>query len=209
MAATTSIDHVALPPPSSKKKTVKQVTFVDHGDSGVQHRQQCTPQDSCHGKRKTATLKDEDLLTSSLSRTMDSKNEVKVGSFNHFRTQKCTLPPLPPSSKTIRHSTPVNTPFPMAPKPILHHPEVQSPLATSPHTTAQVWDIMALKRAFPNSFDTIGNMPETYTIRTDPAFPLVQHARHKVPIEYREQIEKPLDKMVLKGVIAPVSKPTA
>ena len=48
----------------------------------------------------------------------------------------------------------------------------------------------------------------TYTIRTDPAFPPVQHARCKVPIEYREQIEKALDKMVLKGVIAPVSKPT-
>ena len=66
-----------------------------------------------------------------------------------------------------------------------------------------------LKGAFPDSFDTIGNMPGTYTIRTDPAFPPVQHARHKVPIEYREQIEKVLDEMVLKGVITPVSKPTA
>ena len=66
-----------------------------------------------------------------------------------------------------------------------------------------------LKRAFPNSFDTIGNMPRTYNIRTDPAFPQVQHARQKVPMEYRDQIEKALDKMVLKGVIAPVSKPTA
>ena len=68
---------------------------------------------------------------------------------------------------------------------------------------------MVLKRAFPNSFDTIGNMPRTYTIRTDPAFPPVQHARSKVPIEYRDQIEKALDKMVLKGVIAPVLKTTA
>ena len=67
---------------------------------------------------------------------------------------------------------------------------------------------MVLKRAFPDSFDTIGNMPGTYTIRTDPAFPPVQHARHKVPIEYRDQIEKALDEMVLKGVIAPVLKPT-
>ena len=68
---------------------------------------------------------------------------------------------------------------------------------------------MVLKRAFPNSFDTIGNMLRTYIIRTDPAFPPVQHARHKVPIEYRDQTEKALDKMVLKGVIAPVLKPTA
>ena len=68
---------------------------------------------------------------------------------------------------------------------------------------------MVLKRAFPNSFDITGNMPGTYTIRTDPAFPPVQHIRCKVPIEYREQIEKALDEMVLKGVITPVSKPTA
>ena len=51
-------------------------------------------------------------------------------------------------------------------------------------------------------------MPRTYTIRTDPAFPQVQHSRHKVPIEYEEQIEKALDEMVLKGMIAPVSRPT-
>ena len=52
-------------------------------------------------------------------------------------------------------------------------------------------------------------MPGTYTIRTDPSVPPVQHARQKVPIEYRDQIEKALDDMVLKGVIAPVTKPTA
>ena len=34
-------------------------------------------------------------------------------------------------------------------------------------------------------------------------------ARQKVPIEYRDQIEKALDDMVLKEVIAPVTKPTA
>ena len=66
---------------------------------------------------------------------------------------------------------------------------------------------MVLKRAFPDSFDTIGNMPSTYTIRTDPSFPTVQHVRQKVPIEYKDQIEKALDDMVLKGVIAPVTKP--
>ena len=68
---------------------------------------------------------------------------------------------------------------------------------------------MVLKRAFPDSFDTIGNMPSTYTIRSDPSVPPVQHARWKVPVEYRDQIEKALDDMVLKGVIPPVTKPTA
>ena len=78
---------------------------------------------------------------------------------------------------------------------------------TSCHNVSQVWDIMVLKRAFPDSFDTIGNMPSTYPIRTDPSVSLVQHARWKVPIEYRDQIEKALDDMVLKGVIVPVPKP--
>ena len=67
---------------------------------------------------------------------------------------------------------------------------------------------MVLKRAFPDSFDTVSNMPHTYTIRTDPSVFLVQHARQKVPIEYRDQIDKALDDMVLKGIIAPVTKPT-
>ena len=80
---------------------------------------------------------------------------------------------------------------------------------TSPCSTTQVWDIIALKRAIPDSFDTIDNMPGTYVIRTDPAIPPVQHARQKVPIEYREQIENALDEMVLKGIIAPVLRPTA
>ena len=51
-------------------------------------------------------------------------------------------------------------------------------------------------------------MSGTYTIRTDPSFPPVQHARYKVRIEYKDQIEKALDEMVLKGVITPVSRPT-
>ena len=51
-------------------------------------------------------------------------------------------------------------------------------------------------------------MAGTYTIRTDPFVPPVQHARQKVPIDYRDQIEKALDDMVLKGVTAPVTKPS-
>ena len=67
---------------------------------------------------------------------------------------------------------------------------------------------MALKQAFPNSFDTIGNMSGTYTIRTDPDVLPVQHAHHKVPIEYWEKIKNMHNDMVTKGVIAPVSWPT-
>ena len=81
--------------------------------------------------------------------------------------------------------------------------------ATSPCYTPQVWDIIVLKQVFPNSFDTIGNMPRTYTIRTNRVFPPLQHTWQKVPIEYHEQIEKALNEMVFKGVITPVSRPTA
>ena len=74
--------------------------------------------------------------------------------------------------------------------------------------TAQVQDIMALKWAFPDSFDTIGNMSGTYTIRTDPTILPIQHAQQKVPTEYWEQIECTVNEMVKKGVITPVSQPT-
>ena len=48
----------------------------------------------------------------------------------------------------------------------------------------------------------------TYTIRTDRNVLPIQHAWHKVPIYYREQIEHTLNGIVKKGVIAPVSQPT-
>ena len=119
--------------------------------------------------------------------------EVKVGKGNsiHSRTIPSPKEPNSPASKTIRCST-LAIP-PSITKSILCHPEVQSPPVTSPHSVSQVRDIMVLKRAFPDSFDTIGNMPSTYTIRTDPSVPQVQHARQKVPIDYRDQIEKALD----------------
>ena len=68
----------------------------------------------------------------------------------------------------------------------------------SPNVAA--WDIVALKCAFPSSCDTMGNLPSTYTIRTDLIIAPVKHARMKVPIEYQEQIESTLNDMVAKGV---------
>ena len=65
---------------------------------------------------------------------------------------------------------------------------------------------MVLKQAFSDSFNTIGNMSRTYTIRTDATILPIQHAQWKVPIEYREEIECTLNDMVKKGVIAPVSQ---
>ena len=71
-----------------------------------------------------------------------------------------------------------------------------------------VQEIIALKWAFLASFDAIGNISGTYTIRTDPSITPVQYGQSKVPIEYREQIECTLSDMVEKGVIAPVSQTT-
>ena len=75
-------------------------------------------------------------------------------------------------------------------------------------TTESIKDIITLKNAFPNSFDTTGNMPGQYTIKVDTSIHPVQHARRKVPIEAREEIEKALQKMVDNGIITPVTEPT-
>ena len=75
-------------------------------------------------------------------------------------------------------------------------------------TTADVCDIIAMEKAFPNSFDHVGNMPGTYTMCLDPSVPPAQHARRKVPIEYKEQIEKALQYMEDLEIIKPVTVPT-
>ena len=206
LAATHHLDQVAVQTPSGKRKTAKQVTFQDPICEIERSHTSSNPPDDCHGKRKTTVLnKGEEALVSSLSRTSSAENaeksthyktisattEVKVGKGNsiHFRTIPLPKVPNSPASKTIRYSTQV-VPSPSITKSILCHLEVQSPPVTPPHNASPVWDIMVLIRAFPDSFDTIGNMPSTYTIRTDPSVPPVQHARQKVPIEYRDQIEK-------------------
>ena len=117
-----------------------------------------------------------------------------------------------------QHKSPSTTTGKLHPnnKPSPHKPIIPTKLAlkakstkvTSPCSPFMVQDIIALKWAFPGSFDTIGNMSRTYTIRTDPSVPLVQHAWRKVPMEYWEQIECTLNEMVEKGVIVPVSQPT-
>ena len=74
--------------------------------------------------------------------------------------------------------------------------------------TNDVCNIIAMKKAFPKSFDHVGNMPGTYTIHLDPSIPTAQHARRKVPIEYKEQIEKALQQMEDLKIITPVTIPT-
>ena len=65
-----------------------------------------------------------------------------------------------------------------------------------------------LQVLFPNSFDCIGDMYGKYNIKTDPTVPPVQHRRQKVPIKYKEEIEKELAEMVWQGIITKQTEPT-
>ena len=80
-------------------------------------------------------------------------------------------------------------------------------LYVEPGSTAinRTADLQAL---YPNSFDRIGDMSGEYDIKIDPTVPVVQHGRCKVPIEYREEIEKELQEMVSQGIIAKQREPT-
>ena len=91
------------------------------------------------------------------------------------------------------------------------HSSAKTPIENNafqdPVSVKDVQDVISLKKAFPQSFDTTGSMPGVYTIRLDPSVPPVQHARRKVPIECREAIEKLLQDMVDQAIIAPVTEP--
>ena len=91
---------------------------------------------------------------------------------------------------------------------IKSHIKAKLTKVTSPCTTTMVQDIVTLKWVFLASFNTIGNMSGTYTIRTNPSITPGQHSCRKVSIEYRDQIECTLNEMVKKGVNVSVSQHT-
>ena len=64
-----------------------------------------------------------------------------------------------------------------------------------------------LQALFPNSFDCIGDMQCKYDIKTDPTVLPVQHGRRKVPIEYKEEIEKELVEIVWQRIITKQTEP--
>ena len=75
-----------------------------------------------------------------------------------------------------------------------HHKTIENN-AFQDQSSQNMSDIFSLKQAFPTSFDTVGNMSGKYTICLDPTVPTVQHTRCKVPIHYKEEIEKTLKEM--------------
>ena len=142
LAATHSLDQVAVQTPGGKRKTAKHVTFQDpisEIEGSHTHR---NPPDNCRGKRKITVLnKGEEALTSSHSKTISTEDAVKS---NHFKTTSATKevkvgssiysrtipPPQVPNSlasKTIRCST-LAIPPSQHYQSIICHPEVQSPL---------------------------------------------------------------------------------
>ena len=125
LAATHSLDQVAVQIPGSKRKTTKQVTFQDPVSEIEGSHTSSYPSDDHHGKRKTTVLcKGEEALTSSHSKTSSAEDavksnhfkttsttkEVKVGSSLHSRTIPPPKVPNSPASETIRHSTPAIPP---------------------------------------------------------------------------------------------------
>ena len=65
-----------------------------------------------------------------------------------------------------------------------------------------------LQVLFPNSFDCIRDMQGKYDIKTDLTVPPVWHGRWKVPIKYKEEIEKELAEMVWQRIITKQTEPT-
>ena len=74
--------------------------------------------------------------------------------------------------------------------------------------TVQIDSTKDLQTLYPNSFDCISDMQGEYDIKTDPLVPPVQHRKHKVPIEYKEEIKKELSEMVWQGIITQQMEPT-
>ena len=94
---------------------------------------------------------------------------------------------------------------------IKDHANKMAPLqyhSTPTVTTVAAYDITSLRNAFPYSFDTIGNMPGTYTVHNIPNIQPVQHARSIVLTEYRERVEKTLQEEAYHLVFTCITQPT-
>ena len=144
LAATFQIDDLSVPPsptPSSKKKTAKHVTFSDR----LVHQNQTFSTPSPQGlndKRKTTSLQE------------SFGNNTYIRGTQH-KSQSNTPVNLPQPA-LVHHC------LPKAVIPIKSALKAQLPKATPPCSISMVQDIMALRWAFPNSFDTIGNMSDLY-----------------------------------------------
>ena len=98
------------------------------------------------------------------------------------------------------------------PKPVLKNATPQKLTSTkddptSTKNTTDICHITVLKKAFPVSFDTIGNMPGTYTIYHRSVHITCSIHPQEVPTEHHEQIEKHCKIWSTFKIITPVTKP--
>ena len=114
------------------------------------------------------------------------------------RVQVISDPQMAKMAQPVKDQ-PLSGPPPKGPR---FNPIYVEPGSTSIDSTR---DLQAL---FPNSFNCIGDMLGEYDIKTDPTVLPVQHGRQKVPIEYKEEIEKELGEMVHQGIIMKQTEPT-
>ena len=75
-------------------------------------------------------------------------------------------------------------------------------------TVPEINNIEDLKKAFPESFDTLGNFPGEYHITVDPSIAPVVHAPRKYAIQRREAMKEEIEKMEAMGVIKKETGPT-
>ena len=92
---------------------------------------------------------------------------------------------------------------------VVHHLQDQdwTPIYMEPGSVS-IDSTSDLQVLFPKSLDCIWDMKGKYNIKTDPTVPPVQHGRWKVPINYKEEIEKELAEMVQQRIITKQTEPT-
>ena len=84
----------------------------------------------------------------------------------------------------------------------------QTPFPSEEKVREIARDIISLKEQYPDTFDTIGNMKGKYTIRLRENSRPVMHARRKIAIHLKAQIEAQILALLEMGVIVPVIEPT-
>ena len=193
-------------------------SFQDHLKTGNLHGHNKRSGKSVLSRPSTKCVKSEPK--SSSNKAIEPQNMHKKGSFKtiHDGSKKDTsfktivnrvnnLNPrymVPANEVTLVISDPKSMKWSSGPPP----PGSQfNPIYVEPGsvTINSTRDLQAL---YPNSFDCIGDMQGEYDIKIDPTVPPVQHGRQKVPIEYKEEIEKELAEMVHQRIITKQTEPT-
>ena len=162
LTASSHIGDLSVPSspiPCSKGKTTKHVTFHDPLVNLAQPYSSMPSPRGLSSKRKTTSL------------------QVSFSSNTHILKVLSTKTPSTTPSKPLHQPVLVHCIPQKGIIPLKSALKPQSTKATAPCSTSVVQNIMALKQAFPDSFNTIGNMSSTYIIRTNPTVsPFIMHS---------------------------------